>query len=238
MLWTSIASSTIISNLSGSFTLAFSYWVGLEEVTWLKIIGLSLCFIGVVLVTLQDSTNDDDGDDSNTSQSTLGDIMAICSAFGYGIYTTYLRYHVPNEDLVSMQLILGYMGLICGLFIWPFLLIVIYFHIDDVTNFSGLILAYLVFTGIFDYVVSDYLWARAIVLTTPTVATVGLSITIPMAFVADALLNGYNSESLSIYAIFGSILVMCGFALLNINIESDSVGSDAEGEVGVEDGDI
>ena len=34
-------------------------------------------------------------------------------------------------------------------------------------------------------VLSDYLWARAVVLTTPTVATVGLSLTIPLAFVSD-----------------------------------------------------
>lgn len=219
LLWTSIASSTIISNLSGSFTLAFSYWVGLEQVTWSKIIGLLLCFIGVVLVTLQDSTSDDDSANrASTTQATLGDIMAVCSAFGYGMYTAYLRYHVPNEELVSMQLILGYMGLICASLIWPFLLIVIYCHIDDVSNFSALIFAYLVFTGIFDYVVSDYLWARAIVLTTPTVATVGLSITIPMAFVADALLNGYDSSALSVYVVSGSILVMVGFVLLNLNL--------------------
>jgi hypothetical protein len=45
-------------------------------------------------------------------------------------------------------------------------------------------------SGVFDNVLSDYLWARAVVLTTPTIATVGLSLTIPLAFLSDALFHG------------------------------------------------
>ena len=67
--------------------------------------------------------------------------------------------------------------------------------------------------GLFDYVISDYLWARAIILTSPVVATVGLSITIPFAFVADIVLNGYTA--ITIDSIIGSILVMIGFVLVN-----------------------
>ena len=44
-------------------------------------------------------------------------------------------------------------------------------------------------------VLSDYLWARAVVLTTPTVATVGLSLTIPLAFISDLFVKVKHSLS-------------------------------------------
>jgi len=230
LLWTTIASSTIISNLSSIFTLFFSYFAGLEEVNVFKLVGVALCFTGVVLVTVQDSTSGDD-DDGGTKQSVVGDLMALGSAVGYGAYTTYLRYHVPTEEVVCMELILGYMGLVCLVLAAPLLLAVIYLEVDNLANFTGLILFYLMCTGLFDYVVSDYLWARAIILTTPTVATVGLSITIPLAFLGDILLNGYSR--ITTFAVIGSVLVMSGFALVNAyggggSPSDDEVGSQSE----------
>ena len=43
--------------------------------------------------------------------------------------------------------------------------------------------------GLLDYVLSDYLWARAVMLIGPTVATLGLSVQIPMAAAADLFLG-------------------------------------------------
>ena len=40
--------------------------------------------------------------------------------------------------------------------------------------------------GTFDNVLSDYFWARAVMLTSPTAATVGLTLTVPIAFAAGA----------------------------------------------------
>lgn len=62
-------------------------------------------------------------------------------------------------------------------------------------GFSLTILGFIVLNGLCDNVLSDYLWARAIVLTSPTVATVGLSLTIPLAFLSDALLGSQFTHS-------------------------------------------
>ena len=40
-----------------------------------------------------------------------------------------------------------------------------------------------------DYVLSDYLWAKAVMLLGPTIATLGLSVQIPMAAGADVTLG-------------------------------------------------
>ena len=70
--------------------------------------------------------------------------------------------------------------------------------------------------------VSDYLWARAIVLTSPVMATVGLSITIPLAFLADIVLNGYTA--ITVNSIVGSVLVMAGFVLVNQSYQGEAGG--------------
>jgi drug/metabolite transporter (DMT)-like permease len=77
------------SNLAASFTLAFSCWYGLEEVTYGKVVGLVLCFAGVLLV------GDQDRDDSG-AHSVGGDVVALLSAMGYGLYTAVIRLKVTD----------------------------------------------------------------------------------------------------------------------------------------------
>lgn len=45
------SSLLIVSNLSGSFTLLFSYMAGIEAITYGKILGLLVCLAGVALVS-------------------------------------------------------------------------------------------------------------------------------------------------------------------------------------------
>lgn len=76
----------------------------------------------------------------------------------------------------------------------------------------------MVLNGLCNSVLSDYLWARAVVLTSPTVATIGVSITIPLALVSDFLLHGTSPTWLSGG---GAFLVICGFTLVNITKEME-----------------
>ena len=66
--------------------------------------------------------------------------------------------------------------------------------------------------GICDDVIADYFWARAVVLTSPTVATIGMSITIPLAMISDSLLGKEQPSALSAC---GALLVVFGFVVLN-----------------------
>ena len=73
---------------------------------------------------------------------------------------------------------------------------------------------YLLAEGIVNNVVADYLWARAVVLTSATVATVGLSITIPIAIMTDTFLGNQN---LTLPKISGAVLVLIGFLVVNLS---------------------
>ena len=69
---------------------------------------------------------------------------------------------------------------------------------DNLWQLSGKIFGFLVLSGLSDNVLSDYLWARSVVLTSPTVATIGMSVTIPLAMLSDFLLNHVKQDAVAI----------------------------------------
>ena len=66
----------------------------------------------------------------------------------------------------------------------------------------------IVVKGLLDNVVADVLWARAVLLTSPVVATVALSMTIPMAIASDVLLD---KATIGVSGIAGALAIVAGF---------------------------
>lgn len=88
-------------------------------------------------------------------------------------------------------------------------------------------------SGLLDNVLSDYLWAKAVLLTTTTVATAGLTIQVPLAAIVDSITG--NAPNLMDY--IGAAGVMVGFA--GINIPSDAFStSKAEATLEPENGNV
>ena len=75
------------------FTLFFSWYFGIEDISVGKTLGLSLCFVGVILVALQDEQSADDTS-AGSLHSILGDLVAVLGAMLYGLYTTILKLKV------------------------------------------------------------------------------------------------------------------------------------------------
>ena len=67
------------------------------------------------------------------------------------------------------------------------------------------------------------MFARAILLTTPTVANVGVSLTVPLAIFTDILSKYYhripNWSYVPFTTILGAVLVFIGFVLVNTGLE-------------------
>lgn len=88
-----------------------------------------ILYIGAVVVGLQD-------EDDSQQQTVVGDIVALLAAAGYGVYTTIIRFAVPNDEAVSMQLLLGYVGAANGLLLLPAIIIMVsyYDQLKDIAN--------------------------------------------------------------------------------------------------------
>lgn len=85
---------------------------------------------------------------------------------------------------------------------------------------------------------SDYLWARAVLLVGPTVATVGLALQVPIAVVFDFFAlhvfhvvspqgaTGHKSGAMKVVAFFGAAAVLAGF--FGINLEEAAAANSAQ----------
>lgn len=155
LLYTSVGSSTIISNLSGAFTLFFSWLYGVEKVSIGKILGLLICFMGVAMVAVADT---DSANEKASYRSLLGDIMAVLGAAGYGMYTTMLRLKVSEDGSASMQLLLGYLGLVSIVILSPMLILMASLDLGDVRQLTWTAFGFVLLSGFFDNVIADYLW--------------------------------------------------------------------------------
>ena len=165
----------------------------------------------------------------------VGDLAGLFSAVGYGLYTNLIRFLCPkDESKMSMQLMFGYIGLLNMLLLLP---IAIWVNVSSVrdeaenqtdaeaddevsssvhtTTLTWSIFLFLVLKGLLDNVLSDYLWARAVILTSATVASVGVGLTIPMAFFADWFQGNYSGGP---GEILGAISVVAGFIFVNIDM--------------------
>lgn len=244
LAFTTITSSTVLSSTGSVFTFIFAVTCGDECFSKNKFIGVALAFSGSLITSLQDTFSTDDPAAKSTTDSSnhpiYGDIFGLISAVGYGCYTVMLRVACPqDENIFSMQLLLGYIGLLNMLSLSPVLFYILpklvqsnenqndsnmtddnNLNPDDDDNvvhaFTWFIFACIVVKGLFDNVLSDYLWARSIVLTSATVASVGLGLTIPLALLSDVFIMDETSV-LSVGSILGAILVLVGFVFTNLD---------------------
>jgi solute carrier family 35 protein F5 len=199
------------------FSFALSVCFAGESYSKAKLAGVCCTIAGTVMVAYADATGDDDaadGDSVEVPSVLLGDGIALIGAIAYSCYTVVIKIYVPNDDAVAMPLLFGYLGMLNALILAPALLLAAVFSRGGIfENLSPEVFGLICLEGLFDNVLSDYLWARAVVLTTPTIATVGLSLTIPLAFLSDAFFNGVVPSPLSA---LGALTVIAGFILVNV----------------------
>jgi solute carrier family 35, member F5 len=80
--------------------------------------------------------------------------------------------------------------------------------------------------GMLKDVVSGYLWACAIVLTSATVATVGFGLTILLTFVSDLVMG--HGDVVSLQSVLGALSVLVGFILVNIGNKQEEAHDDGQ----------
>ncbi|CAI0560975.1 unnamed protein product [Linum tenue] len=211
--YTTVTSNTILSSTSSLFTFLVSLAFLSEKFTWVKFLSVLLCMGGTIIVSLGDSES---GPSTIASKPLLGDVFALVSAGFYAVYITLIRIKLPDDEekkgRASMAQFLGFLGLFNLLIFLP---VAVVLHLTKLEPFSALTwkqLGLVVGKGLLDNVLSDYLWAKAVLLTTTTVASAGLTIQVPLAAIVDTVTG--HAPRLMDY--LGAIAVMIGFAGINI----------------------
>ncbi|KAI9922042.1 hypothetical protein PsorP6_000425 [Peronosclerospora sorghi] len=128
----------------------------------------------------------------------------------YGVYTTAIRRLIPDDESVSMSLFFGVIGVIIMVCPFPLVVIFHYSSIESLGDLSLEILLLIVIKGLFDNVLSEYLWARAVLLTSPPPWP---PLGFPLSIVAVFWFHGVLRTNITLLA---SELVIYGFVLINV----------------------
>ncbi|KAL4722772.1 hypothetical protein ACLX1H_010010 [Fusarium chlamydosporum] len=215
--YTSVASVTILTSTSSVWTLIFCSLFGIERFSTAKITGVAASLAGVILISTVDLSGKSDEDrgsfpHKSSAEIALGDAMALLSAVIYGLYVTVMKRKVPNEDRVDMQMFFGLVGVFNVVLLWPLFFVL---HWTGIEPFelppSGTIWGIIIFNAVSSFI-SDISWALALLMTTPLVVTVGLSLTIPLSLIGEIL--QYQQYSSLTYWV-GAAVVFISFIVVS-----------------------
>jgi solute carrier family 35 protein F5 len=202
---TSVSSNTVLSSTSGLSTLILGTLLRVDSFSYGKLVAVGLSLGGVAVVSFTDTQ--DEGKDS-----LIGDMLSLLGAVFYAVYLVLLKKIVKDESRMNARRFFGLVGLFNMFLLWPFAIILNFSGFEPFVFPTGMVWLYLTINGLIGTVLSDYLWLWSVLLTTPLVATIGLSLNIPLAMLADIVIK--HKEFTVVY-VLGSIMVLVGFVLVN-----------------------
>ncbi|KAF1973807.1 hypothetical protein BU23DRAFT_567913 [Bimuria novae-zelandiae CBS 107.79] len=215
--YTTVASSTIVASTSPIWTLLCGSLMRVERFTLRKFIGVCASLAGVILISSVDVSGETDENRGSFPHKTprelaLGDAMAFISASLYGFYAVFMKKRIGDESKVNMPLFFGLVGTLNVFLLWPGMVVL---HLTGIEPFqlppTAKILT-IVLVNSASSLVSDFCWAYSMLLTSPLIVTVGLSLTIPLSLVGQMVLDKQYSSPL--YWVGAAIMVV-SFLFIN-----------------------
>ncbi|XP_037085403.1 solute carrier family 35 member F5-like [Pollicipes pollicipes] len=175
----------ILSSSSGLFTLllaaTFPSTPG-DKFTVSKLLATAVNIAGVVVVSLSEL--------SGEFRIPAGALWALAGALLYAAYIVLLRARVDHEDKLDLPMFFGFVGVFTVLMFWPGFLVAHYVGYEPFQLPNAQQWLFLVTNGVIGTVLSELLWMWGCLLTSSLIATLSLSLTIPLTMLADVALRG------------------------------------------------
>ncbi|KAF2011211.1 hypothetical protein BU24DRAFT_354036 [Aaosphaeria arxii CBS 175.79] len=221
--YTTVASSTILTSTSSIWTLLIGALLKVERFTLRKFLGVTASLAGIILISSVDIAGDTDENRGSFPHKTsrelaIGDAMAFFSAVLYGFYAVFMKKRIADESKVNMPLFFGLVGIFNIVLLWPGLIILHFTGIEPFELPPTKRILTIVLVNSASSLVSDFCWAYAMLLTSPLVVTVGLSLTIPLSLIGQMVLDAQYSSAL--YWV-GAAVMLLSFIFINHEEKKD-----------------
>lgn len=213
--------------------------MGVERFTFKKLLGVLASFAGIILTSTVDISGDNDQyrgkfPHKSPAQIAVGDTLALLSAVIYGIYATTMKKRIGDESRVNMPLFFGFVGLFGAVVLLPGFPILHFTGIEKFELPPSRHVIVIILVSLMSRtcafadeehqinacisLISDLAWAFAMLLLSPLVVTVGLSLTIPISLVGQMIINSQNSSAS--YWI-GALIVLLSFLFVHYESKVD-----------------
>jgi len=184
----------VLSASSCFFTLLLSAMfpsTSADSPTLTKLCAVCFTLVGVVLVSYSDlKLQDDDG------LVPKGALWALAGSLAYSSYIVFLRRKIDHEEKLDVPMFLGFVGLFSFVGLWPLLLVLHYTEVEAFQWPNQQQWAALLLNGAVGTVLSELLWLFGCFYTSSLVATLAISLTIPLTMFADVLVRAVHYDLL------------------------------------------
>ncbi|RWS14426.1 solute carrier family 35 member F5-like protein, partial [Dinothrombium tinctorium] len=186
-----------------------------EKCNLSKFIAVLVSIIGVSIIIGSETQ-------MNSSNLPLACTWALFGAVFYAFYTFLIRSKVDDENCIDMPLFFGFVGLFNCTFLWPVLFMLHYSNIESFKWPNDEQWCLMLVNGLIGTVLSELLWLWGCFLTSSLLATLSISLTIPLTVLFDFFLKSIRYPVL---LFLGTIPVLASFVFVSFlcHYESDTL---------------
>lgn len=225
--YTLASNQTVIGTTSTVFCLVIGVALGFERFLMTKlgcVLGL-LC--GVTLVNIGAGRNETGIPGRFSPRNPmLGNSIALCGAGFYAAYLVIMKVWCGTGDiLVNERRLFGWVGLWTLVGGVPLLLLVDYLGIEPLEYPPDATTAAVVVINGISLVISDYTAVLAMLLTSPLVVSLLLTLAIPITIFIDYVIvaiANHHPQSLSSIYLVGILCMLLAVVLINVNISLEN----------------
>lgn len=225
--YTSASNQTVLGSLTTMFTLFIGVWMGVDYLSFKKMICVISSLVGVILISFSERRLDPGEVGRFQPKNPLfGNFLALLGALCYALYLIVMKVRCGTGRTTDERLLFGYVGVYTFLLGIPVLMA---FHISGFETFSlppsWTIFSMVLINSVFS-VISDFVTILAMLLTSPLITSLALTSSIPITILLDYIIMQVTGESkggtsnLKMY-IFGVSCVLMAVILINVNLTSE-----------------
>lgn len=229
LMYTSVATNTVLSSTSSVFTFIFSLLICRDPFRWCSFSAAIFSFVGCVLVSEQSPRNM--GTTAVTTTS-FGDFLTLSSAALFALVSVMLRKVAPEG--FDLSFFMGMNGLL-AIGLSPGVLYAAHrWGLEDFRPPNGEALLALSVNAVLGSTCANYLYTSALLMLSPLVTTVCMSLSIPISALTDELV--LRQHRFSVGWLIGACFVGAGVVFAAFDLEAPEGESNAsKGEAGQEE---